>query len=413
MSVSRRRFLRDGLSIAGVCLGWEHLTAIAARAATAAPRLPGSSKILVVIQLTGGNDGINTLIPYTAAAYPKVRPTLAIKPESVLHLNDTVGLHPNMTGMSDLFKSGKLAVIAGAGYPNPNRSHFRSIEIWQTAEPERISATGWLGRYLDECSREKRSHGSLFTAINVDPILPKSLTAESVLVPSVSNVNQFKFIADQHYEKDRLCQLESFKRIYSSIDTDRADIKLLRDTGLDAMEASDYLARAVKEYKGNIEYPNNGLARNLKFIAQLITAGVDARIYNVSFGGFDTHANQAGTQGNLLKQLSESISAFQKDLEDHHVDQDVLLMTFSEFGRRVAQNNGNGTDHGTAGPVFVVGTSVKSGVYGVYPSLTDLDSGDLKYSVDFRSIYSTVLDRWLSSDSKRILGGNFDCLGFV
>jgi uncharacterized protein (DUF1501 family) len=413
MNVSRRRFLRNGLSVAGICLGWEHLSAIAARAATLAPRLAGSSKILVVIQLTGGNDGINTLIPYTANAYYKLRPTLAIKQEKVLQLNDNVALHPNMSAMSDLFKAGKLAVIAGAGYPNPNRSHFRSIEIWQTAEPERIAATGWLGRYLDECSSSKTSHENLFTAINVDPELPKSLTAEKVLVPSVSNVNQFRFIADQHYEKDRLCQLESFKRIYSSLDTDRPDIKLLRDTGLDAMEASDYLARAVKEYKGNVEYPNNNLARNLKFIAQLITAGVDARIYNLSFGGFDTHANQLGTQGNLLKQLSDSISAFQKDLEEHNVDKDVVLMTFSEFGRRVAQNNGNGTDHGTAGPVFVVGSSVKSGVYGDYPSMTDLDSGDLKYSVDFRCIYSTILERWLSADSRRILGGHFDQLGFV
>ncbi|HEY9773814.1 MAG TPA: DUF1501 domain-containing protein [Planktothrix sp.] len=413
MDVSRRTFLKSGISMAGVCLGWSHLSAIAAYAASFEPRKPGSSKILVVVQLLGGNDGINTVIPYSSPAYYKLRPTIAIKQEQVLHLNNDIGLHPEMKGMADLFKSGKLAVVAGAGYPNPNRSHFRSIEIWQTAQPDKIADTGWLGRYLDQTSEGKTTNSKVFPAINVDPSLPKSLSANRVLVPSVTDVNQFRFNTDAHAQQDRQCQLDSFKRIYSNYDLGRPDVKLLSEVGLDAMQASDYLLGVVKQYKDGVVYPNSGFARSLKFISQMICAGVDSRIYNVSLGGFDTHAAQQRTQASLLQQLSEGITAFQKDLEDHHLDQDVMIVTISEFGRRVAQNNGNGTDHGTAEPVFIVGSGVKGGVYGEYPSLNNLDSGDLKFTTDFRSIYATLLDRWLKGDSKQILGGRFDHLAFV
>jgi len=413
MKVNRRKFLKSGIGMAGLCLGWSHLQAIAAYAANFEPRKPGSSKILVVVEMSGGNDGVNTLIPYSSGAYYKARPSLAIKQDVVLHLNDEIGLHPSMTGMHELFKNGKLAVIAGAGYPNPNRSHFRSIEIWQTAQPERIIDTGWLGRYLDQCGEGKTTNSKLFPAINVDPTLPKTLSADRTVIPSVSDVNQFRFLTDSHYEQDRKCQMESFKRIYSDFDLERPEVKLLTEVGLDAMQASDYLLRVVKEYKNNVTYPDTSFARSLKFIAQLISAGVDARVYNISIGGFDTHAAQSGAHANLLKTLSEAIAAFQKDLEDHGVDKDVMLMTFSEFGRRVAQNNGNGTDHGTAEPLFVVGTAVNGGIYGDYPSLTNLDSGDLKFTVDFREVYSTVLDRWLSADSRQVLGSRFDHLKFV
>jgi uncharacterized protein (DUF1501 family) len=413
MKVTRRNFLKSGVSMAGLCLGWSQLQAIAAYAANFEPRKPGSSKILVLVEMSGGNDGVNTVIPYSSTAYYKARPSLAIKQDNVLTLNNDLGLHPSMTGMHQLFGDGKLAVIVGAGYPNPNRSHFRSIEIWQTAQPEKIIETGWLGRYLDLSGTAKSTNGKLFPAINVEPTLPKTLSADRTVVPSVSDVNQFRFLTDSHYDQDRKCQLESFKRIYSNFDLQRPEVKMLKEVGLDAMEASDYLLRIVKEYKNNVTYPDTGFARSLKFIAQLISAGVDARVYNVGLGGFDTHAGQLGAHANLLKTLSEGITAFQTDLEDHGVDKDVMLMTFSEFGRRVAQNNGNGTDHGTAEPLFIVGSAVTGGIYGDYPSMTNLDSGDLKFTVDFRNVYSTVLDRWLSADSQQVLGSKFDHLKFV
>jgi uncharacterized protein (DUF1501 family) len=188
---------------------------------------------------------------------------------------------------------------------------------------------------------------------------------------------------------------------------------LVKNIGLDSIKSSDYLFSVVKGYKGNVNYPDSGFARSLKFISQMICAGVSARVYNVSLGGFDTHSGQTNKQDRLLKQLSEGVSAFQRDLEGHGVDRDVIVMTFSEFGRRVAQNNGNGTDHGTAAPQFIIGSSVKGGIYGDYPSLTDLDNGDLKYKVDFRNVYGTVLDRWLKADSRQILGAHFDDMGFI
>lgn len=411
MEISRRKFITNGV---GVLLSSSQLFSLAARAASFEPRKIGASKILVVIQMAGGNDGLNTVIPYGFGQYYQLRPNLAIKPNEVLPLTGTVGLHPGMTGLNDLYKDGKLAIALGVGYPNPNRSHFRSIEIWQTGEPEKISNTGWIGRYLDESSQAGGSPSKrLFPAINVDPMLPKSLSADRVIVPSVSDVNQFKFNTDVHYQLDRQKQIEAFNRIYSSFEIDRPSARLLQEVGLDAMQASDYLLKVVKNYKSDVTYPDNGFGRSMKFIAQMITAGVDARVYNLSLGGFDTHANQLRTQAGLLKQFSDSLCAFQKDLEHHGVDQDVMLIAFTEFGRRVAENNGRGTDHGTAEPVFIMGSKVKGGLYGDYPSLTNLDSGDLKFAIDFRHIYSTCIDRWLGADSRQILGARFDNLEFV
>jgi len=399
--------------MAGCCLSWSQLSLLASYAAKLEPRQSGGSKVLVIVQLAGGNDGLNTVVPYGDGSYYQARSAIGIKPEQVLHLNGQIGLHPSMTAMSDLYKQGKLAVLLGLGYPNPNRSHFRSIEIWQTASPDRIIDTGWLGRYLDLASSPNSADGNLFPAVNVDPILPKTLSAQKVIVPSVYDVNQFRFATDAHYQHDHKCQLDAFNKIYSDFNLQRPEIDLLRNVGQDTLQASDYLYSAVKSYQGNVKYPDSGFARSLKFIAQMIVAGVSATIYNISLAGFDTHANQQNTQARLLQQLSEGIAAFQQDLEQHRLDQDVLLMTFSEFGRRVAQNNGNGTDHGTAAPHFVVGSSVKGGIYGEYPSLTNLDSGDLKYKLDFRNLYATVLDRWLKADSREVLGGKFDELRFV
>ncbi len=406
MGITRRSFLKGGIGLYA-SLSVAELFALAAEAG---PR-PSSSKILVVVQLAGGNDGLNTVIPYTDDAYYKARATIGIKQKDVLQLNQSVGLHNGMPELSELFKKGKLAVIQGVGYPEPSRSHFRSIEIWQTAEPRKVKDTGWLGRYLDLSAPTKaNASDTFFPAINVDPILPKTLSAQKVIVPSVNNVADFQFKADPKNEADRLAQINAFNDIYKDFKLDRKYVDQLRAVGMDTTAASDYLNKIVQNYKSTAQYPNDSFGKGMKFIAQLITGGVNCKIYNITLGGFDTHTNEGRNHDQLLRKLSAGLNAFQQDLEAQHKDQDVVVMTFSEFGRRVAENGGRGTDHGTAAPMLVLGSGIKGGVVGDHPSLTDLQDGDLKYKIDFRNVYATVLDRWLGADSKQVLGDRFDQL---
>lgn len=387
----------------GVMLSADELFSLTAQA----EGLKGT-KQLVLIQLSGGNDGLNTVIPYGSGAYYDARPQLAIPQKDVLKLNDQIGLHPSMTGMQELFSSGHLAVVQGTGYPSPNRSHFRSIEIWQTAEPDKIGDTGWLGRYLDLAFAAEK-HASL-PAVNVDPMLPKTLFARKIVVPSVNNIYEFRFRTDPHFRKDHDRQLSAFNDIYGEFDSKRPHADVLKKAGLEANQASDYLLKMVKSYKSTVKYPSGKLADGLKFIAQMISGGVTAPVFTVSLDGFDTHVNQQRAQASLLKQLSDSIAAFQADLKVHSLDDQVLTVVFSEFGRRVQENSGKGTDHGTAEPMFVIGNAVKGGIYGEHPSLTTLDSGDLKHTTDFRTVYATVLDRWLGADSVQVLGKRFENL---
>lgn len=384
-------------------------------AAQAAPRASGSSnKILIMIQLAGGNDGLNMVVPFADDAYLKVRPQIGIKPKDVLQLDSKIGLHNNMTELSEMFKKGNLAVLQGVGYPEPNRSHFRSIEIWQTAEPRKVKDTGWLGRYLDYAApTKKNSSETFFPAINVDPILSKTLSAEKVIVPSVNNVADFRFKADPKQEIDRLAQIDTFNDIYKDYKLKRRYVEQLREVGMDTTTASDYLNNIVKSYKSTADYPNDGFGKSLKFIAQLITGGVNCRVYNVSLGGFDTHTNEPNGHGPLMRKLSQGLNALYTDLAVHEMDKDVIAMTFSEFGRRVAENGSRGTDHGTAAPMLIVGGGIKGGIYGDHPSLTDLQDGDLKYKIDFRNVYATVLERWMGADSKLILGDKFDQMDFI
>ncbi len=242
------------------------------------------------------------------------------------------------------------------------------------------------------------------------PILPKTLSAQKVIVPSVNNVADFQFKADPKNEADRLAQIEAFNSIYKDFKLDRHYVDQLRAVGMDTTAASDYLNKIVQNYKTTAQYPNDGFGKGLKFIAQMITGGVNCKIYNITLSGFDTHTNEGRNHDQLLRRLSSGLNAFQSDLEAHNKDQDVVVMTFSEFGRRVAENGGRGTDHGTAAPMLVLGSSIKGGVIGDAPSLTNLEDGDLKYKTDFRSVYATILDRWLAADSKQVLGDKFDQL---
>jgi uncharacterized protein (DUF1501 family) len=413
MTISRRKFLQSGLGLMAMYMSAPQLLTLAARAATYKPRKPGESKILVVIQMGGGNDGLNTVIPFNAGEYYAARPVIGIKPDKVLKVDNNVGFNPNMDALHALHQSGKVAVIQGVGYPNPNRSHFRSIEIWQTANPDKIVETGWLGRYLDYTCSADDSAANLFAAVNVEPTLPKTLAAQKVLVPSVNNVFDFKFRTDPEYAADREAQVKTFNQIYESFELKRPQVELLREAGAEANKASEYLQKIVRSYKSDVKYPANNFGNGLKFIAQMIAGGVNSRIYTVNLDGFDTHTNQLGVQNRLLKQFSDGVGAFYRDLEAHGLQDDVVIFAFSEFGRRVAENNGRGTDHGTAAPVWVIGSQVKGGVYGDHPSLTSLDAGDLRYKIDFRNIYATLLEKWMGADSKAVLGQNFDIMPFV
>ncbi len=403
MAVTRRKFIQGGLGMLGLMLSAEELLSLSALAAG-----EKGGRQLVLIQLSGGNDGLNTVVPFGSGAYYDARPQLAIAQKDVLKLNDQIGLHPSMTGMHELFQSGQMAIIEGAGYPGANRSHFRSIEIWQTAEPEKIGDTGWLGRYLDLAFSGKQ-HASL-PAVNVDPMLPKTLFARKIVVPSVNNIYEFRFRTDPHFRKDHDRQLKAFNDIYEDFDSKRPHADILKKAGLEANQASDYLLNMVKSYKSSVKYPSGRLGDGLKFISQMISGGVTAPVFTVSLDGFDTHANQQRVQAGLLKQLSDALLAFQTDLKAHCLDDKVLTLVFSEFGRRVQENSGKGTDHGTAEPMFIVGSAVKGGIYGEHPSLTALDNGDLKYTLDFRTVYATVLENWLGADSAQVLGKRFEIM---
>ncbi|MBI2755189.1 MAG: DUF1501 domain-containing protein [Chloroflexi bacterium] len=415
MALSRRELIGKGaLFVASGFLAPSFLTRTALAldpAAAIANGLGGldpskKDKILVVIQLSGGNDGINTVVPFGDASYAGLRPQIAVKPEEALKLADGVGLHPQMTKLKGLYDQGKVAVVQGVGYPNPNRSHFRSMDIWHSARPDAFEASGWLGRYLAscECSQE-----GVLPAVSVGDQLNTMFWTETTLVPSVGNIGAFSFLTDTKYKNDRTFQLQTMKAIYDQAGTWSQHEALIRAGTQKALDGSDRLQQVAASYKSPVQYPgNNGLANQLKMVAQVIGGNLGSRLFSVSMGGFDTHANQAGSHGNSLKQFSEAVDAFQADLTQMKKADNVVIMTFSEFGRRAKQNGSNGTDHGSAAPMFVIGNSVKGGLYGSYPSLSSLDNnGDIKFGADFRSVYAGLLKDQLGADPTKVLAGSF------
>jgi uncharacterized protein (DUF1501 family) len=362
-----------------------------------------------VIQLTGGNDGINTVIPYSNPAYRQNRPNLGIPDSQVLHLSNDVGLHPVMTGMKGLFDSGQLAIVQGVGYPNPNRSHFRSMEIWQTAEPDREGTEGWVGRYLDAI---RSGRTSPLTGINIGSEMSEALVSAHAAVPTIQGLANFGVVFPN--SGDGEVRMAALKQIEMG-DTNTPYGKFFAQTARETYDSADKIRTGIQKYHSTIKYPAGGFGTGLQEVAELIAADLGTRVFYVSFGGgsFDTHTQQARRQPLLLTQLSDGLAAFQNDLAQMGKEDDVVTLCFSEFGRRVHENAGGGTDHGTASEMFIVGKPVKGGLYGAYPSLTDLDQGDLKFSTDFRSVYATVLDHWLGVNSEQVLGSRFEDLKFV
>ena len=413
MAQNRRDFSRNGLIAVslGVAPPTFLLKAAHAKPAAAAALAARGARTLVVIELAGGNDGLNTVIPYADEAYYRARPTLGFKREEIHVITDELGLHPSLSPVADLYRAGKMAVIQGVGYPNPNYSHFRAMEIIKSAVPEQFEPVGWLGRYLDIVAGVKDTE---FPAVRIGGAVDHAVRAENVQFPVIANANAYAFQTDTRYNGDRMNRLNAFAALNTGDSHGRAMLPLVQDTAQAAYVSARELAEMVSAYQTPVAYPErNGLAAGLKLLAQVITADVGLQVGYLTIGGFDTHANQRTQHQNLLDQYANAVRAFYDDLVAHGVDDRVMIMTTSEFGRRVAENGSGGTDHGSAEPWFLAGTPVKAGVYGRRPSLTDLDNGNFKYTTDFRSIYATLLDDWLKGDVAAILGRQWDTLGFV
>lgn len=408
---TRRAFLARGVTLASAAItapAFIQRSAFAlAQQAGGLSSVPGvpDERILVVVQLGGGNDGLNTVVPFTERAYYNARPAIAVPESQALRLGKDVpvGLHPAMTDFKALYDEGMLAIAQGVGYPNPNRSHFMSMDIWQTGD-RGGSGDGWIGRYVDnECKGKPDTP----PPVAIGAAAPLALQGRRMQPVAFERPDLFRWTGEDLHG----ALAEPYKEITSSHapENDDSPRAFLMRTALDAHVASDAIRKAVGA-PPLVQYPRSELARQLAMVGSMIRAGMKTRVYFVSMGGFDTHAQQGGANGrhaNLLSELSTSVKAFYDDLRAQGNDGRVLTMTFSEFGRRVGQNASNGTDHGAAAPMFLVGPMARAGVRNAHPSMTDLDDGDVRFTVDFRSVYAGVLKDWMKADPRAVLGGSF------
>lgn len=359
-------------------------------------------KKLVIIQFSGGNDGLNTVIPYNNDIYYKLRKNIGIKKEQVITLDKELGLNPAMTAFKELYDQGYVSVINNVGYPNPDRSHFRSMDIWQSASSATdYLSTGWLGRYLDSQCQQP------YEAIEIDNNLSLALKGKKLSGIATKNARQL-------FEETKAPYFETVAAYVKPEMLDEDNLGYLYKTMLNTTSSAKYIFETQKTYKNTSEYPDSQFAKELKTVATFINSGLSTSVYYVNLTGFDTHVGQLNKQESLLKQYSEGVLAFVKDLKSTNMFEDTLIITFSEFGRRVEENASGGTDHGTASNMFVIGENLKKkGVFNEVPNLENLVDGDLKYHIDFRQVYSTVLDKWLKADSVSILGERFVNLEFV
>lgn len=377
--------------------------------------IPGfpDDRILVVVQLSGGNDGLNTVIPYINDEYYRARSqVLGLPKNQMIPLNQEIALHQSLAPLRKLYEDGKLAILNGVGYPNPNRSHFRSMDIWHSAsDSDKYWKDGWIGRYFDGYKGKAQN----VCGVNIGPKLPFAFDGKSDLGVSFDNPRQFKWIEGYGADKqEQFRKINKLSQTPTSSTASHSNLDYLRMVSNNAVISSDQVV-SIGSKNRNVNGYNEGgpLGRDLKMIADLIIGRLPTRIYYASFGGFDTHANQPNPHGNLLKQLAQSLNTFYQDLQKNNCAKNVLIVTFSEFGRRVKENGSRGTDHGTAGPMFVLGDAVAPGFASAYPSLTDLDNGDLKHLIDFRAVYSTILEKWLKTDPAKVLGRSFPKLNFL
>lgn len=417
---TRRDFLTQGFGLVGVAAGASAVVPnFLIRSALAAPRASSDQRILVVLQLSGGHDGLSALVPYGDDEYGRNRQASRIQENEVLKIDDYLGFHPNLTSFKSLLDKGSFAAIQAVGYPNPNLSHFTSMDIWQMADNEaRSNSTlkenrfGWIGKYCDEAYKD-----------NSDPKIamslgsgrtPRALKGRQHHGISFSQPRSFRYLGDRGKKKraDVYTKLNKMtpKGLSGSQD-------FVTQTAIDANSSSVLIRELAKKYKTSVTYPSRALGRSLQTVAALIAGGLNTRVYYVFQGGFDTHFFQRARHDTLMSELSESVGAFQQDLAAQGLDKRVITMAFSEFGRRVSENSSQGTDHGIAGPMFLIGPGVKAGIHGEPPSLTKdkmVRGRNLQHKIDFRSVYATVLEKWLGCPSQTILGGKFplvDCIG--
>ena len=369
--------------------------------------------VLVVLQMTGAYDALNTIIPYNDPLYADYRPALKVEPEQVLAIDDRVGFHPSMAPIKDLYDQGKVAVIQGIGYPNPIRSHFRSMDIWHTAEPDKLVMEGWLGRAIRDLDPHKEN---VLTAVNFGRGLPRALAAPGVSVASVGNLDYYGLLTGIEGEDQRTEALDIFARMYSPMIGTGPTNDYLSQTGLDALKGADILSAAPQRYSSTVEYSGDYFSQWVKNIAQVHLSDFGTRILYTSLrpGAFDTHANQNIAFPKLWSEVSNAVSDLYEDLKEHHANEEVTILLFTEFGRRV-QDNSSGTDHGSGSVAFVIGDRVNGGTYGEYPSLEPdkLDEGDLQWNNDFRGTYATLLEKFMGLDSQPILGGSYEQFDFI
>jgi uncharacterized protein (DUF1501 family) len=399
MVIKRKEFIQVGSLATASLMVPKFLKAFEGQA-----MVPAGNKVVVILQLSGGNDGLNTVVPIRNDIYYKSRPKLGIEKTKALTLTDEVGLHPALTGFKDLYDDGSLAILNNVGYPNPDRSHFRSMDIWHTAsQSNEYWNTGWVGRYLDaQCNGcDKPTQ-----AIELDDVLSLSLKGENIKGIAVKDPRRLYGTANEKFFRDVMKNHKD--------DKGEQPVDYLYKTMAETLSSADYIFKQSRLHPTNADYPKTDLGNSLKTIASLIYSEINTKVYYVSLGSFDTHINQQNQQQRLFTEMNEAVKAFVKDLKANNRFEDVLFFTFSEFGRRVAQNGSNGTDHGTANNMFFISGGLKQkGLLNEMPDLANLEEGDLKFKVDFKNTYATVLNKWLKADDRSILGNKFSYMDFI
>ena len=367
--------------------------------------------VLVVLQLTGGNDYLNTVIPYSNPLYRDNRPVVNVPEGKELQLDDKAAFHPEMAPIKNLYDKGQVAVIHGVGYPDSPRSHFRSMDIWHTCEPDKLGTEGWLGRATKDIDPNKEN---VLTTVSFGAALFRALVMPGVPVACVDDLDSYGLLPGITEQQQRSKILDRFARLYSPVMGSSSVMDYLGQTGLDTLEGADILKEAPKMYSSTVEYPDTSIGAKLRGISQIHQAGFGTRILYCDHGSFDSHSNQVGMHDKLWKDTSEAVECFFDDLKEHDAADNVVMLMFTEFGRRV-HDNGSGTDHGAGGAAFVIGDAVKGGQYSEYPSLesNQLEQGDVVPNHDFRSIYSVLLEDWMGLDAKPIVEGSFEKLPFL
>ncbi len=370
--------------------------------------------VLVVLELTGANDYLNTIVPYADPLYWDNRPKVHIPEDQLLPINDELAFRSDTDSFKEIYDQGNMAIIHGIGFENSPRSHFRAMDIWHTCEPDSIGVDGWLGKVIRDLDP---AGDNVLKGVNLGQGLPRALTMRGVSVTSVNHLASYGVLSSVPgiaSQQEHAELLDSFARMYAPAIGTGPTMDYLGQTGRDALRGADLIKVAPQSYSSNIEYENNSIARSLRDVAQVHLAGLGTQVFYTSYGPFDTHFNQGGSHTKLWMDISKAISDFFTDLRDHGASEEVVMMMFSEFGRRV-RDNGTGTDHGAAGVAFAIGDRVNGGMYGAYPSLKpgDLSQGDLAPNYDFRGFYSTLIERWLGLDPADIVGGKFEQMSFV